>query len=218
MIITCKNCGGSTEWKPGDPESVCKVCKTKLAIEKKDIYEQASRLALEDSEESLEQALQLFCVIRGYKDTNKRYIDCRTRLGQMRWKEESAWLKEEERRFEAKMARRKTIALSLLLVVLFSFTVVSAVSLVRFRQYCKAVEYFTTGEYGRSAAAFQKLGDYRDSKAKVYMSAVELYKSKRYEEAIPYFIWLDGYIDNGYHLQRYQERMAEQGAVSNNSE
>ena len=71
---------------------------------------------------------------------------------------------------------------------------------------------FTAGEYERSAAAFQQMGDYKDSKARVFLSAVELYKARRYEEALPYFVWLDGYIDNGYYLQKCQECLSAQNA------
>jgi hypothetical protein len=46
----------------------------------------------------------------------------------------------------------------------------------------------------------------------VYRSAVELYKAGRYEEALPYLIWLDGDYDNGYYLQKCQERLAERDA------
>jgi hypothetical protein len=46
----------------------------------------------------------------------------------------------------------------------------------------------------------------------VYRSAVELYKAGRYEEALPYLIWLDGDYDNGYYLQKCQERLEERDA------
>ena len=39
------------------------------------------------------------------------------------------------------------------------------------------------------------------------MSAVALYNAKRYAEALPYFVWLDGYIDNGYYLKKCRERL-----------
>ena len=90
----------------------------------------------------------------------------------------------------------------------FMIAVVTTVTLIRFRQYNKAAEFFTAGEYEQSAAAFQAMGDYQDARARVFMSAVELYKAKRYEEALPYFVWLDGYPDHGYFLQHCQERLA----------
>ena len=179
--------------------------------EKSQIYEQAGILAQEDTEESLEQAMELYNSIRGWQDANRRFIDCRTRLGQMRWKEESAWLKKEEERFEAKMARWKRIAISLLVLILLSVTALTTVTLIRFKRYNKAEEYFTAGEYKQAAAAFQAMGDYKDSRARVFASAVGLYKNGQYEEALPFLVWLDGYIDNGYYLKRCQERLAAKG-------
>lgn len=176
--------------------------------EKRRTYEEAQDLARAETEESLEQAMELFRSIRGFQDADQQYIACRTRLGQMRWKAESAMLKEQEDRFEAKVKRWKKIGLVSLAVLLLCIAVVTTVTLIRFRQYNKAAEFFTAGEYERSAAAFQAMGDYQDARARVFMSAVELYKAKRYEEALPYFVWLDGYPDHGYFLQHCQERLA----------
>lgn len=218
MICKCRNCGGSIEWEIGDTAGVCKDCGTKQAIEKSDVYRQAGLLAGEDTEESLEQALLLYRSIRGWQDANRQYVSCRTRLGRMRWKSESARLKEYEDRFEAKTARRKKIGLTVLTAVLLCIAVVTTISLIRFRQYSRAAEYFTAGEYERSAAAFVEMGDYKDSKARVYLSAVELYKARRYTEALPYFVWLDGYMDNGYYLQKCREHLAAQAAAAPEAE
>ena len=154
----------------------------------------------------------LFRFIRGWQDADQQYISCRTRLGRMRWAVESAWLKEEQERFEAKVALWKKIGTTVLVAVLLCITVVTTVTMIRFRQYNRAAERFTAGEYERSAAAFQQMGDYKDSKARVFLSAVELYKARRYEEALSYFVWLDGYIDNGYYLQKCQEYLSAQNA------
>ena len=211
MILTCRNCGGTVEWKAGDTVGVCRDCGAKQAIEKSDIYEEAKRLGQADTEESLEQAMALYKAISGWQDADRQYLDCRTRLGKMRWKAESAWLKEEEDRFEAKVSRWKKIAITLLVLILVSITAVTTVSMIRYKRYTKAAEYFTAGEYERAAAAFQAMGDYQDARARVFVSAVELYNAGRFEEALPYLVWLDGYIDNGYYLGRCQERLAAQG-------
>ena len=85
--------------------------------EKRRIYEEAQELARAETEEGLEQAMELFRSIRGFQDSDRQYIACRTRLGQMRWKAESAMLKEQEDRFEAKVKRWKKIGLVSLAVV-----------------------------------------------------------------------------------------------------
>jgi hypothetical protein len=207
MIFRCKICGGPVELKPDETVGICRDCGTKQEIEKSVIYTEAETLALQDTEESLEQAILLYRSIPGWQDANKRYIDCRTRLGQMRWKVESAWLKEEEARFEAKVARWKKIGITALVLLLLCIATVSTVTLYRFWRYNKAAELFTAGEYERAAAAFQAIANYQDSRTRVFLSAVELYKAKRYQEALPYFAWLDGYIDNGYYLEKCQERL-----------
>lgn len=190
---------------------ICKDCGTKQAIEKSDIYEEAKRSAQADTEEGLEQAMALYKAISGWQDADRQYLDCRTRLGRMRWKVESAWLKEEEERFEAKVCRWKKIAITLLVLILVSITAVTTVSLIRYKRYHKAIERFTAGEYERAAAAFQTMGDYQNSRDWVFISAVELYKVGLYEEALPYLVWLDGYNDHGYYLNKCQERLAAQG-------
>ena len=211
MICKCSNCGGRIEWKIGNTSGVCMDCGAKQEIEKSDIYEQAERLSEADTEESLEQAMLLYQSIRGWQDADVRFIDCRTRLGRMRWLVESAILKEEEERFEAKMARRKKIVLAVVTAVLLSLAVMITVTMIRLSRYNRAASYFTAGEYERSAAAFQEMGNFKNSRERVYLSAVELYKAGRYEEALPYFVWLDGDMDNGYYLRKCQERLAEQG-------
>ena len=100
----------------------------KQDIEKSGIYEQAGRLSEENTEESLEKAMLLYRSIRGWQDADAQYIACRTRLGRMRWLVESAVLKEEEKRFEAKMARRRKIGLAVLTVVLLCLAVTITVT------------------------------------------------------------------------------------------
>ncbi len=198
------------EWEIGDTAAVCESCGTKQPMEKSDIYAQAGLIAAEDSEESLEQAMLLYHFIRGWHDADQQYMHCRTRLGQLRWQTESARLKAYENNFEGKVARWKKAGFAVLAAVLLCIAVVVTISLVRLRQYNKAAEYFTAGEYERSAEAFLEMGSYQDSRARLFLSAVELYRAKRYETALHYFIILDGYIDNGYYLQKCQERLAAQ--------
>ena len=212
MICKCRNCGGSIEWKNGDAAGICMDCGAKQEIEKSDIYELAGHLSKKDTEESLEQAMLLYQSIRGWQDADVQYIACRTRLGRMRWLAESAVLKEEEKRFEAKMARRRKIGLVVLTAVLLCFAVVITFTAIRLSRYNRAANHFTAGEFEESASEFQEMGDFMNSRGRVYQSAVELYKAGRYEEALPYFVWLDGDFDNGYYLQKCRERLAERDA------
>lgn len=182
----------------------------KQDIEKSGIYEQAGRLSEENTEESLEKAMLLYRSIRGWQDADAQYIACRNRLGRMRWLVESAMLKEEEKRFEAKMARRRKIGLAVLTVVLLCLAVTITVTAIRLSRYNRAAEHFAAGEFEQSAAAFQEMGNFKNSRGRVYLSAVELYKAGRYEEALPYLVWLDGDYDNGYYLRKCRERLADQ--------
>lgn len=171
------------------------------------IYEQAVRLAEENTEESLEKAMQLFRSVKGWQDADRQYTSCRTRLGRIRWQRESAILKEFEDRHEAKMILRKRTVLTLVVAVLLIFAVIACVFFVRLKRYNKAASFYVAGEYERAAEAFMKMEGYMDSKARVYLSAVELYKQHMYEEALPYFVWLDGYMDNGYYLNKCREKL-----------
>ena len=178
--------------------------------EPEEIYEQAKLLAAEDTEESLEKAMELFLSVKGCRDAGRQYYSCRTRLGKMRWQRESAILKEFENRHEAQLKRRRKILLTSLVAVLLCFALIAAVVLVRFNRYSKADAYYAAGEYQRAAEAFMKIADYLDSTVKVYLSAVELFRQKQYGDAFPYFVWLDGYPDNGYYLRKCREKLGEQ--------
>ncbi len=127
----------------------------------------------------------------------------------LQWQKESARLKAYEDAHERKLIRLKKWALTVLVSALLIFALVSAVVLVQFSRYNRAEEYFTAGEYVRAADAFMKMPDYGDSRARVYDSAVELFRHQRYEEALPYFVWLDGYMDNGYYLRKCQELLSQ---------
>lgn len=175
-----------------------------------EIYERAKLLAAENTEESLEKAMRLFQSIKGHRDAGRQYYSCRTRLGRMKWLRESAIIKGYEDRHEKQLGRRKKIGLTVLIAVLVCIIAVSGVALVRYYRYSKAGAYFTAGEYKRSADAFMQMADYRDSATRVYLSAVELYNLKRYEEALPYFAWLDGRFDNGYYLRKCREKLGAQ--------
>ena len=211
MSGKCRRCGGRIEWEIGDAEGVCRDCGAKQTIEKSDVYDQAGLLAAQGTEESLEMAMRLYRSLRGWRDADREYVRCRTRLGRMRWAVESARLKEYEDRHEARSSRRKKLRLTLLIAALLCIAAVTAVTMHRFTRYSRACELYAAGEYERSAAAFVEMGDYRDAKVRVYMSAVELYRAGRYDQALPYFVWLDGYPDNGFYLRKCQERLAEKG-------
>ncbi|MBQ7278721.1 MAG: hypothetical protein IJR17_05950 [Clostridia bacterium] len=171
------------------------------------IYAQAKALLEEGGEESLKRAMELFASLRGYLDADRQFRTCRTQLGRLRWLRESAALKVEEERFEAKVARWKKAGLTALIGVLTVLTLVITIAMVRFHRYREAADMYTAGEYARAADAFQAMNGYRDTRARVYMCAVGLYHAGRYEEALPYFIWLDGDYDNGYYLNKCYERM-----------
>lgn len=172
-----------------------------------EVYEKAKLLAGEDTEESLKEATDLFQSIKGYRDAGRQYYKCRTRYGRMKWLRESAVIKVYEDRHEEQLKRRRKIILTALIAVLFCFSVLSAVALVRYNRYSRAGAYFTAGEYARSAEAFRQMAGYKDSVTRVYLSAVELYNQKQYEEALPYFEWLNGYGDHGYYLRKCREKL-----------
>lgn len=126
---------------------------------------------------------------------------------QKRRQEELARLNEYSAQHEKKTKRRTKTVLVSLVSALLIFAVVSTVTLVRFHRYCKAANFYTAGEYVRAADAFIEMGDYRDAKERVYWSAVELYRAKDYKTALPYFEWLDGYMDQGYYLRKCREKL-----------
>ena len=175
--------------------------------ERKEIYERAGRLASEDSEESLEKAVELYKSIIEWEDAGVRCAACETRRAQIRWEAESARLKDLEKEDEARHAPRKKALLIALVAVLLCFAAVITVELIRFRRYSIAGEHLIAGEYELAADSFMEMADYRDSRYKVFESAVGLYRNKEYEKALPYFIWLDGAVDGGYYMRKCRQRL-----------
>ena len=171
------------------------------------IYRRAMRLAGEDNEESLTEAMRLFQCVKDRQDAERQYDDCRVRLERIRWRKESAFIKEYEQRHEIRMKRVKRIGLGLLAAALICFGVIASKVLAQYTRYIRAGEYLVAGEYTRAADAFMEMGDYRDSKAKVYEAAIQMYSLKMYDEALTYFVWLDGAYDNGYYLTKCRERL-----------
>ncbi len=174
------------------------------------IYIQAAALMQKDTEESLEQAMALFAAIRGWKDADRQAALCRTRLSRILWQKEYARLKAEEDRFEARVARWKKAGFIALAVLLLTVAVATTVTMLQFERYSRAAEFFTAGQYERAAEAFQAMEGYKDSRVRVYLSAVGMYHDGQYEKAIPYFQWLDGDYDNGYYLRKCYEHLEAQ--------
>lgn len=191
----CRDAGtGESGQRPGekDPDEICS---------------RAMRLAGEDNEESLTEAMRLFRCVKDRPDAERQYADCRARLERIRWQKESAVIKVYERRHEIRMKRVKWIGLGLLAAALICFGVIASKVLAQYTRYNRAEEYLVAGEYTRAADAFMEMGDYRDSKAKVYEAAIQMYNLKMYDEALTYFVWLDGAYDKGYYLTKCRERL-----------
>ena len=176
-------------------------------IEKKDIYEQAERLAAEQTEVSLKKAMELYQSIAGWEDADRKYADCRTLLGRMQWQAESARLKVYEERSETSHNRLRKVLIFSLVAVLLCVAVLTTVSLVRFKRYSRASEYLIAGQYEIAAEAFMQMADYRDSRTRVYEAAVGMFRNKQYEKALPYFIWLGEGLDGGYYLRKCREHL-----------
>lgn len=141
------------------------------------VYAQAKKLADEEGFTKngkiprLEDAIAKYESIPGWKDADEQILACRRRIEEIRVEEER--MKEEACAIAAKRAarrkRNKIIATILTLVT----CVVVVLSIILFivttdnRAYNHALALYESGQYKEAAAAFNDLGDYKDSTEKL---------------------------------------------------
>lgn len=119
------------------------------------IYQKAVGLATDDGNAAaLSQAADLFKLIPGWKDADQLLANCDAKIADIK----------------AKSSRKtkKTVAIIGVIVVIAAAIALFIVNVViPGGKYNDAVELANAGQYEEAVAAFQKLGDYKDSKAQI---------------------------------------------------
>ena len=120
---------------------------------------------------------------------------------------------ERTERLRATRKKRITFAAVFAVVLTAAAFITYMKVIVPANNYKAAEELFATEQYEEAIAAFEALGDYKDSSAKVnearYTVAEELMESKKYEEAITTFEALGNYKDSAARLNEARYAVAE---------
>lgn len=191
--------------------------------QKEETYKSVKSLLDDDTLESYEQALVKLQEISGWRDAEDLIDKCNKRIDAIRTereiekqqKEEAARI-EKERKNEERLlafAKRKRVikklalALSVLLILGVSAGLLVTRVIIPAQDYKAAQELFEAGNYEDAIIAFQALGDYKDSEAKVeearhallehkYAAANALFKAGEFSEAKEAYEDLGEYKDS----------------------
>ena len=156
-----------------DSDIVADKCRQHADNAKKDeAYAQASELMKLGSQgrsatavKALEQALDLFNSIPGWRDADERLSECRRKL------EEIRLVAETSKKKTTKTAVTATVAF-LLCAAVFLFV---TRSLIPGSNYNRGMAALEAGDYANAAAVFEALGDYNDSEARLLQAENALY-------------------------------------------
>ena len=138
--------------------------------------------------DELEKLSKHFAALNGYKDWSEKIKHCKETAQMLLRKKEKA----------AQQKTRKIIAITGIVAVLAVaiFMVVTKI-VIPTKQYNAAMEQFTSGDYEGAEAAFELLGDYKDSTEKcteaAYAAAESHYASGEYAEAAMMFFRASDY-------------------------
>jgi tetratricopeptide (TPR) repeat protein len=152
----------------------------------------------------IQEAIDAFASLADYKDSEKHIELCKTRVEEVRIKEENDREKAQQ---IAKRIKKITIIASPIIVVVLAFIIILNVVIIPNGNYNDAIALMNAGKYEEAISAFEKLDGYRDSEDKVnecetlildnkYQAAVSLLNGSKYAEALAVFESLNGYKDS----------------------
>ncbi len=210
-------------------------------LRKEEIYNKAlAALTGYHSIPELEFAQRDFETIPDYKDSRQKADDCRRMIWELKIMQEreaaDCQRQQEEAAEAARIAAEKrkklivkimkigtpTVAVLIVLLLVLNYVIVPI------NQYNKAVALADAGEYEQAIAAFEAMGDYKDSDKKIldckgfikenqYQKAVALQESGEYEQAIAALEVLGDYKDSNQKILECKDQIKEeqyQNAVS----
>lgn len=183
------------------------------------VYDMAASLANADSSATLKQAYEMFDSISDYKDAARQ-----SRI--VRSKYDEVLQEEKERAVLAKEARKKkvkkvAIIIGIIIVAILVVAILLNAVIIPSIKYNAAVGLMESEKYEDAIAAFNKLGDFKDSELKAndcinsmrdkkYSAAIVLMESGRYEEAIEAFKAINGHKDSVSRISACQDILDEE--------
>ena len=165
---------------------------------------------------ALEDSIEIFKSLNGWKDSEEKISVCRQRIEQIRLERIENRRQEEISRIEAeKREKRNTIIgvsfFSIMLVLIVFFIILGTVILPN-DEYNDAVALMNDGKYEEAISAFEALVDYKDSDVKIlecrYRIAFGLMENANYQKAISAFEALNGYNDSDDQILNCQYKIA----------
>lgn len=152
----------------------------------------------------IQEAIDAFASLADYKDSEKHIELCKTRVEEVRIKEENDREKAQQ---IAKRIKKITIIASPIIVVVLAFIIILNVVIIPNGNYNDAIALMDAGKYEEAIAAFKDLDGYKDSEDKIsecetfileskYQSAISLLNEEKYTQALSAFESLGGYKDS----------------------
>lgn len=189
--------------------------KKSLYLKAIDNYNSADVLRIQD-------AINAFSALNGYKDSDKYIHLCQTKIEKIRIKEDDDRIANEQARLErqrqaeidrvkaekrAKRNKKIAIIVSPIIAVVIAFIIILNSVIIPNGKYNDAIALMNEGKYEQSIEAFEGLDGYKDSKDKIvecytaikddkYNAAIALMNEGKYEDAISAFKELNGYKDS----------------------
>lgn len=155
-----------------------------------------------------EEAINIFEKIPGWRDTEEQINICRRKIEDLRTEDKEIQSEMERKAEEIRIAEKKNkkiikITASLACACIVILVIMVMVVIPNYR-YHEATELLNTGKYNEAVAAFERLGDFKDSKDKYqtaikelkYQEAEELFFKQSYSEAAKIFKSLGDYKDS----------------------
>ena len=151
-----------------DANALAEKCLEQAEICRKDsIYHSAKSKMTGEESTSYEEARKIFQTISGWKDADEQICTCQRKIEEIQAREEDWRLKAERKAEEARIAaekaakkRKRAIAIGVPICI-FVFLLVTVI--LPSHNYNKAVTLMEAGQYEEAIAAFEALGDYKDS-------------------------------------------------------
>ena len=165
----------------------------------------------------IQNAIKSFSFLAGYKDSDNFVELCKTKIDQIRIKEENDRIKTAQ---TAKRNKRILVIAAPVVIVLVVFIIVLNAVIIPNGKYNDAIALMDAGKYEEAISAFEKLDGYKNSEDKIaecemsileneYQTALALLNEGKYTQALQAFEALGGYKDSTEKVSSCKELMLE---------
>ena len=155
-----------------DSSSLAKECREQADIcRKNDIYNTAKMLMNGTNESAFNAAIEKFEEIPGWKDSDELIMSCRSKIEEIKAKQESDRLEGERKAEEKRIAkekaakkRKKILVVSTPIVcVIIAFVIVLTTVIIPLIHYNEGLELLESGDYIKAIQAFSAARSYKDA-------------------------------------------------------